>query len=55
MRFAYLLIKVAITILVNNYKFTLNPRTTIPLEKDKGSFSGTKNGIWMDVEKIKSL
>ncbi|GJQ84315.1 Cyp6a9 [Trypoxylus dichotomus] len=50
MRFGMLTMKIALTLLLKNFRFKLNPRTKVPLEFDKGKFLKTVlDGIWLDV------
>lgn len=53
MRFALLEVKFAIAQLLSRLRFTVNERTTVPLEIDpKASLLDTIGGVWLDVEKI---
>ncbi|KAF5287526.1 hypothetical protein FQA39_LY04154 [Lamprigera yunnana] len=53
LRFGIMQVKVALTVLVKNYKFTLNEKTTLPLKINPLSFViSAKDGIWLNGEKI---
>ncbi|KAF5299148.1 hypothetical protein FQA39_LY02321 [Lamprigera yunnana] len=52
-RFALIQIKVGLAIILNNFKFTLNPKTSVPLKLEpKGIVITPVSGIWVDLEKI---
>ncbi|XP_041979466.1 cytochrome P450 9e2-like [Aricia agestis] len=52
-RFAMLSMKLAMCVLLRNYKFSLCSRTDNPLEIDKAvSYLKVKNGIWVRLDKI---
>ncbi|KAF5287520.1 hypothetical protein FQA39_LY04148 [Lamprigera yunnana] len=49
LRFGIMQAKVALTVLVKNYKFTLNEKTTLPLKINPMSFViSAKDGIWLN-------
>ncbi|XP_019866203.2 probable cytochrome P450 6a13 [Aethina tumida] len=52
-RFGKMQTKVGLTVMIKNYKFTLNPKTKVPLVMDTRSFIPTTlGGMWMDYEKV---
>jgi len=53
LRFGVMQTKVALTVLLKNYNFSLNPKTKVPLVLDPKSFIlSVKGGIWLTTEKI---
>ncbi|KAF2897837.1 hypothetical protein ILUMI_08338 [Ignelater luminosus] len=53
LRFGVMQTKVGLTVLLKNYKFTLNPRTASPLTLEPGSFVlAASTGVWLNAEKI---
>nr|AGJ51946.1 cytochrome P450 CYP6BK18 [Dastarcus helophoroides] len=54
MRFGIMQSKVGLTVLLKNYRFTLNTKTQLPLELNNKSFIlAAKGDIWLNIEKIK--
>ncbi|KAF5303248.1 hypothetical protein FQA39_LY09987 [Lamprigera yunnana] len=54
LRFGLMQTKVALARLLKNYKFSLDPKTEVPLKMDAGSFIlAAKTGIWLTAQKIK--
>ncbi|KAK4878617.1 hypothetical protein RN001_011123 [Aquatica leii] len=53
LRFAFLQMKVGLSILLQNYKFSLNEKTQLPLKINPKNFTLSPIGsIWVDAEKI---
>jgi len=55
LRFGLMQIKIALTVLLAQYKFSLNSKTKIPIEFEPRSFALVPKGeIYLDIEKILS-
>lgn len=55
MRFGIMQTKVGLTVLLRNYKFSVNKKTTLPFQMNRFSFTLlTTGGIWLDTEKVKN-
>ncbi|KAF5298399.1 hypothetical protein FQR65_LT01177 [Abscondita terminalis] len=53
MRFGLMQTKVALSVLIKNYNFTLNNKTIVPLALNSKTFLlSVKDGVWLTVEKI---
>ncbi|KAJ3658135.1 hypothetical protein Zmor_009893 [Zophobas morio] len=53
LRFAIVLGKLALCVLLENYKVTLNTKTKVPIQLDvKKFFSYAEGGVWLDFEKV---
>ncbi|KAK4878613.1 hypothetical protein RN001_011119 [Aquatica leii] len=53
LRFAFLQMKIALAMLLKNYKFSINNKTQLPLKMNPKSFVMSPMGsIWLDVKKI---
>ncbi|KAK4878619.1 hypothetical protein RN001_011125 [Aquatica leii] len=53
LRFGFLQMKVALSILLKNYRFSLNEKTKLPLKMNAKSFIlSPERSIWLNVEKI---
>lgn len=53
MKFGLMQIKVGLSVLLQNYKFSLNSKTRTPLVLDPVKFFPTaKGGMWLNIEKI---
>ncbi|KAF2889517.1 hypothetical protein ILUMI_16656, partial [Ignelater luminosus] len=55
LRFGLMQTKVALAILLKNYKFTLNSKTETPLAFDiKSIILSVKGGVWLNAEKLRA-
>ncbi|KAK4878993.1 hypothetical protein RN001_007139 [Aquatica leii] len=53
LRFAFLQIKIGLSVLLKNYRFSLNEKTELPLKLNPKTFTLSPLGsVWVDVEKI---
>lgn len=54
MRFAMIQTKIALSLLIKNFKFKLNTRTKLPIKMEtKGIILAPIGGIWLDLQPIK--
>lgn len=53
MRFGSIQTRVGLAVLLKNFKFTLNPKTTVPLKFDPQSFTlSPLGGVWLNVQPV---
>ncbi|ENN82844.1 hypothetical protein YQE_00788, partial [Dendroctonus ponderosae] len=52
LRFGKLQAKVGLTALLNNFKFTLNEKTPMPIQIDRGFIITVKGNVWVDAVRL---
>lgn len=53
MRFGSIQTKVGLAVLLKNFKFSLSPKTKVPLKFDPQSFPlSSLGGVWLNVEPV---